>query len=106
MSAVQSTPLPWMLKILNMTKNLLKKINPLDFFLLLCAFLYGNIFAIQFSTLDWGFVLIFAVVIFIETLEKVLYLFFTKNKKKVVRKTLIFCSTFFLVQKQCHLCFY
>ena len=82
MSAVQSTTLPWMLVIRNMTKNLLKNVNPFDFFILLCAFIYGNIFAIQWSTLDWGFILIFEVVFFIEILDKFLYFFFNPNYKK------------------------
>lgn len=82
MSAVQSTTLPWMLHILNMTKNQLKKLNPFDFFILLCAFLYGNIFTIQCSKLDWGFLLIFGVVVFIEILDKFFYSCFHKNQQK------------------------
>ena len=85
MSAVQSTTLPWMLLIRNMTKNLLKNVNPFDFFILLCAFLYGNIFAIQWSTLDWGFLLIFGVVFFIEIIDNFLYFFFNPNYKKYSR---------------------
>lgn len=80
MSAVQSTTLPWMLWILNMTKKRIENINPFYFFILLCAFLYGNIFAIQCSTLNWGFILIFSIVIFMEILDKLSYLVFTKNK--------------------------
>ena len=93
MSAVQSTTLPWMLLIRNMTKNLVKNMNPFDFFILLCAFLYGNIFAIQWSTLEWGFLLIFGVVFFIEIIDKFLYLFFTPNSKKNSR-TLAFPKFF------------
>ncbi len=59
--------------------------NPFDFFILLCAFLYGNIFTIQWSTLDWGFFLIFEVVCFIEIIEKFLYLFFNPNYKKKIQ---------------------
>jgi len=71
-----------MLHILNMNKNQLKKLNPFDFFILLCAFLYGNIFTIQCSKLDWGFLLIFSVVFFIEILDKFFYSFFHKNQQK------------------------
>ena len=86
MSAVQSTTLPWMLWILNMTKNLLKTINPFDFCILLWAFLYGNIFAIQCSTLDWGFVFIFGVVLFLETVQRFFYLCFNTNQQTINRK--------------------
>lgn len=94
MSAVQSTPLPWMLRFLNMTKNLLKKINAFDFFILLCAFLYGNIFTIQCSTLNWGFVLIFGIVVLIEILEKNLYFFFTNQKQEIYLKNTNFVFNF------------
>ena len=94
MSAVQSTPLPWMLRFLNMAKNLLKKFNPFDFFILLCAFLYGNIFTIQCSTLNWGFVLIFGVVVLIEILEKSVYFFFTNQKQEICPKNTKFFFNF------------
>jgi hypothetical protein len=82
-----------MLNILNMTKNQLTKLNrlkikgfaPFDFFILLCAFVYGNIFTIQCSKLNWGFLLIFGVIFFIEILDKLFYFFlflFFENKKK------------------------
>lgn len=60
----------------------LKKILPLDFFILLAAFLYGNIFAIQYSTLDWGFILIFGVVIILEIIDKLVYLVFNRNQQQ------------------------
>ena len=68
-----------------MSKNLLKKINSFDFFLLLCSFLYGNIFAIQYSTLDWGVIVIFGIVFFLELLNRFLYLFFNLYKKNKVQ---------------------
>lgn len=80
MSAVQSATLPWMLCILTMIKKRIKNINPFDFFLLLCAFIYGNMFAIQCSTLNWGFLLIFGLVIFLEILDRFVYLSFPKNE--------------------------
>lgn len=66
-----------------MTKNLFKQIHPFDFFLLVCAFFYGNIFTIQFSTLDWGFVLILSMVLFIEMVDRFIYFAFHQNQKKL-----------------------
>lgn len=97
MSAVQSTTLPWMLRIRHMTDNVLKKVNPFDFFLLLCSFLYGNIFAIQCSNLNWGFLLIFGIVFLIENLEKFVYTVFKTNQQTTEQKTtktLFFISSF------------
>ena len=59
--------------------------NPFDFFVLLCSFIYGNIFTIQYSTLDWGFLVIFCVVFFIETIDRFLYLFFNPNQQNKLR---------------------
>ena len=86
MSAVQSTTLPWMLWIQNMTNNRFKQINPFDFFLLLCSFLCGNLFAIQCSNLHWGFLLIFGIVFFIENLEKFAYMVFNTNQQTTDQK--------------------
>lgn len=80
-----------------MTNAFFKKLNPFDFFLLLCSFLYGNIFALQCSEFDWGFFLIFGVVFFIETLEKFVYMFFKgphEEKKLNTTKTFFFISWF------------
>nr|QJD22254.1 hypothetical chloroplast RF20 [Micractinium singularis] len=79
-----------------MTNNSLKKIKPFDFFLLLCSFLYGNIFAIQCSNLNWGFLLIFGIVFLIENLEKFAYMVFKANQQTTdqkVTKTLFFFSS-------------
>lgn len=65
-----------------MNKNALKKIQPFDFFLLVYAFLYGNLFAIQFSTLDWGIIMIFGLVFLLELIQKVLYFAFSKKHEK------------------------
>lgn len=101
MSAVQSTTLPWMLCVVNMKKNVLKNINSFDFFLLLCAFVYGNIFSIQCSKLNWGFFVIFGIVFLIEILEIVFYLVFNTTKKPTNRTVPYFSfigiSPFFLV---------
>jgi len=90
-----------MLYVVNMNKKLLKNINSFDFFLLLCAFVYGNMFSIQCSKLNWGFFVIFGIVFFIETLEKVFYLVFNSNKKTSSRTITYFSffgiSPFFLV---------
>lgn len=54
--------------------------QPLDFFVFLFAFLYGNLFLISYSKLNWGILLIFCFVFFIEFLNKFLYFyFFNKN---------------------------
>ena len=77
MSAVQSTTLPWMLCILKMNNNALNQIHPFDFFILLYGFLYGNLFAIHFSNIEFNFILIFLVVFFLEFVQKVLYFNFS-----------------------------
>ena len=82
MSAVQSTTLPWMLKIQKMTKTLLNEIHSFDFFILLYGFLYGNIFAIQYSTMKWGLFFIFGVVFFLEMIQRVLYLLLYRKSPK------------------------
>ena len=52
---------------------MLNKIQPTDFFILLGAFVYGNIFALQSSKLNWGFIVIFCVVFLLEYINKSLY---------------------------------
>ena len=88
MSAVQSTALPWM----HMIMNLLKLIQPFDFFLILFAFIYGNLFAIHSSSTDSSLFIIFCVVCLLEALNKILYsylrnhFFFFFIKKKTQAK--------------------
>lgn len=69
-----------------MTSNSSKKINPFDFFLLLCSFLCGNIFAIQCSNLHWGFLLIFGIVFFLENLENFAYMSFNTKQQTTEQK--------------------
>ena len=79
-----------------MTNNIFKKISPFDFFLLLCSFVYGNIFAIQCANLNWGFLLLFGIIFFIENLEKFVYMIFNANQQmtdKKTTKTLFFISS-------------
>jgi len=49
-------------------------VKAFDFLILLVAFLYGNIFTIQFSNLGWGFISIFFIIGLIEFLNQLLYL--------------------------------
>lgn len=66
-----------------MTKIFLQNVNPFDFFLLLCFFVYGNIFTIQCSSLNWGFFLIFGIVIFLEIIDNLFYISFNFTKQKL-----------------------
>ena len=52
----------------------------IDILLLFCAFLYGNLFAMNYSGLNWGFLLIFCVVFFLEFVNKILYFFWGKHR--------------------------
>lgn len=61
---------------------MLNQFHPLDFFLFLAAFVYGNLFAIQFPNLQWGGVFIFGLVIFLETINKFLYSSQRLNNRK------------------------
>lgn len=100
MSAVQSTTLPWMLYILKMKNNALNQINPLDFFILLYGFLYGNLLAIQCSNSELNFLLIFLVVCFLEILQRVLYFNFSsdhKNNLDFVPKNSVLRSQFLVI---------
>lgn len=49
------------------------KLQPFDLFILLSAFLYGNLFVISFSRLNWGFLLIFGSVLVVECFNRILY---------------------------------
>jgi len=69
-----------------MDKNVFNEIHPLDFFLLLAAFLYGNLFVINFSTLNWGLLLIALIVLFLEFTNKIFYFCFLFNKQNKNKK--------------------
>jgi hypothetical protein len=66
---------------------MLKQITSFDFFLLFCAFIYGNLFAIHYSRLNWNIMLIFCIVFFLEFLNKTIY-FFRKNEVFLVKEKL------------------
>jgi hypothetical protein len=57
-----------------------QQMQPFDFFLLLFAFFYGNLFAITFSTMNWGFLLIVFLVVFVECSNKIIYSFSSRIK--------------------------
>ena len=103
MSAVQSTTLPWMLCILKMNNNALNQIHPFDFFILLYGFLYGNLFAIQCSNIDFNFLLIFVVVFFLELIQRFLYFSsyhkktFDSVSKNCVMRFFRLCSPFLVI---------
>ena len=99
MSAVQSTPLPWML----FKKTVLNQIEPFDFFILLCAFFYGNLFALQFSTINWGFLLIFIIVFFLEAINKFLYFLFENTKEFSMKRKPLLVPKLFNFGKKTHL---
>lgn len=62
-----------------MNRNWLKKFHFLDFLALLSAFIYGNLFAIHNSEMNWGFALIFCIVVFLEFINQTLYFFREKH---------------------------
>lgn len=73
--------------LLKRYNTVFQEIRPVDFFVLLCAFLYGNLFVITFSGMSWGLLLISLIIIFFEVLNTLLYFsFFQKNKKKKRKK--------------------
>ena len=59
-----------------------QKLHAFDLFVLLAAFLYGNLFVLSFSKLHWGFFLIACLVLFIELTNRILYSPFLENKGK------------------------
>ena len=75
-------------------KTVLNQIEPFDFFILLCAFFYGNLFALQFSTINWGFLLILIIVFFLETINKFLYFMFENIKKFSIKKKPVLTKTY------------
>jgi len=81
-------------------KIVLNLIEPFDFFILLCAFFYGNLFALQFSTINWGFLLIFIIVFFLEAINKLLYFLFENTKEFSQKKEPVFVPKFFNFRKK------
>lgn len=80
-----------------------QEIRPIDLFVLLCAFLYGNLFVITFSGMNWGLLLISFIVVFLEVLNTLLYFSFFKKKsqKKKTNKILpVFFSSWFSAKKK------
>jgi hypothetical protein len=71
-----------------MKKKFLKQIKPFDFLLLFGAFLYGNLFAINYSRMNWGFLLIFCVVFFLEFLNQIIYFFSQKSDVQLPKHSL------------------
>lgn len=63
------------------------KFRAFDLLILLSAFLYGNLFVMSFSKLDWGFFLISCIVLFVEGGNKILYSRFLKKNGKQPHKT-------------------
>jgi hypothetical protein len=84
-------------------KTVLNQIEPFDFFILLCAFFYGNLFALQFSTINWGFLLIFIIVFFLEALNKLLYFMFENTKEFSIKKNQSFAPKFFNFENKTHI---
>jgi len=67
--------------LIKRNKKLLKKLKSLDLLLLLYAFLYGNLFAIHNSRLNWNLLLIFFIVFFLEFISKTIYFIRDKELK-------------------------
>ena len=65
-------------------------LKPFDVFVLLAAFLYGNLFVINFSKLDWGVVLLASIVLLVEFANTLLYSSFFEKAEKERPKTLGF----------------
>lgn len=76
------------------------EIEPFDFFILLCAFFYGNLFALQFSNINWGFLLIFIIVFFLEAINKLLYFLFENTKELSRKQEPVFGLKFFNFRKK------
>lgn len=80
--------------IMNKIKTRVSEIQPFDFFILVYAFLYGNIFAVQYSTMPWGGLLIFGIVFFLEISQRGLYLLSALNsQKRFLRFSFFFLNT-------------
>ncbi len=60
---------------------MVKKINVFDFLLVVIGFIYGNLFVINFSSLQWNLILIFFIVFIVEFLNKLLYFRIDKTRK-------------------------
>ncbi len=59
---------------------MVKNFKDFDLLILLIGFLYGNLFAINFSYQNWNLTFIFFIVVFLELANKLVYFNF-KNKK-------------------------
>jgi len=79
---------------------MVNKTKALDFLLLLFSFLYGNLFTIQFSNVNWGIVFIFFIIILIEFINLLIYLkpnsisFFSAKKNIELKRNLKFLAAF------------
>ena len=62
--------------------NLKNELQAFDVFSLLAAFLYGNLFVMSFSTLNWGMFLIGFIVVVVECINRILYQLFFENNQK------------------------
>lgn len=69
-------------------KLMLKQNKAFNFFILLFAFLCGNLFILTYSHLNWGLLLIFSVIFFLEVLSQVLYSKFFRDPKKQQKQLL------------------
>ena len=63
-------------------KPMLKQNKAFNFFILLFAFLCGNLFILTYSNLNWGLLLIFSVIFLLEFLTQFLYSRFFLDLKK------------------------
>ena len=50
-----------------------KRFKFFDFLGLLGGFIYGNLFAINYSSLNWNFLILFCVIFFLEIINKMFY---------------------------------
>jgi hypothetical protein len=60
-------------------KIVFQYIQLFDFFILLVAFLYGNLFVLTCSNYNWDMTFLFFIVLFLEFLNKILYFIFSKK---------------------------
>ncbi len=69
-------------------KPMLKQNKAFNFFILLFAFLCGNLFILTYSNLNWGLLLIFSVIFLLEFLSQFLYSRFFFDQKKQQKQLL------------------
>jgi hypothetical protein len=87
---------------LTMNKKWFKVLNSFDFLIILSAFLYGNLFAIHNSNLNWNIFLIFSIVFGFEFINQTVYFIrykFSKNQIFVIKYKLNFCVDWILKSK-------